>query len=234
MSDSKDVDKTIDEDLVVTKYKMAGEIVNTFEQAVKSYPSAELLITGDSNLPGFSWQINNSVVYASGSSSSGAVEQGVSALELIVNQCNVKSVFCAPNVYGNFLDLMFSTVMDSISEISLDPLIDNDKFHSALITTIPSKSTPYFRSDEFIFNSNMADYNKINAELAKIDWNSIITENMNIDIAVGKFYNCLYGVIAGNVPYAKKFISTYPVWFDKDLRGEVKLKKKFHAIFEES
>ncbi|KAJ8685894.1 hypothetical protein QAD02_021687 [Eretmocerus hayati] len=86
------------------------KISAAIDKAVRNYPSAELMVAGDFNLPGFSWQFNNNIVYASGTSNNLASDLGVSALELLVNQCNVKKVFGAPNYYGNYLDLIFSSL----------------------------------------------------------------------------------------------------------------------------
>ncbi|KAJ8684511.1 hypothetical protein QAD02_020303 [Eretmocerus hayati] len=156
----------------IEEFIQAYEEVNEqLQEACTKFSTAELVMYGDFNLPGFKWRDNNNIVYAEGENSIKAVEQGVSALELGINQCGINQLLV---------------------------------------------------------------FNRINSELEKIDWHTIISDNMDIDIATGKFYTYLFGIIAGNVPYTRTFVSTYPPWFDKSSRKGVKLKEKLHTEFIES
>ena len=82
--------------------------------------------------------------------------------------------------------------------------------------------------EKYVFDFGNGDYHSLNNFLASVDWTSCFS-NKNVDTKVSIFYDILFTGINYYIP--KKTIksgSSYPIWFNRDLKNLCYQKRLAH------
>jgi len=105
--------------------------LSVVESLYYSNPHCQFIICGDYNVPSLSWSSDKIGYKCSNfltSNTGCAIIEGFSFLNFFQFNNN-------PNVLGNILDLIYSSLQDTTVEIHNDPLVPLDTFHPALLIT---------------------------------------------------------------------------------------------------
>nr|CAH7721033.1 unnamed protein product [Callosobruchus chinensis] len=89
------------------------------------------------------------------------------------------------------------------------------------------------RYEEYYFDFRNGDYEQMNYYLSYIDWDTLL-ENKSVDDAVVLFYEHVFGGIEMFIPLKRYRNSSFPSWFNSDLRKMLKEKKMAHRKYKES
>ncbi|KAJ8685492.1 hypothetical protein QAD02_021285 [Eretmocerus hayati] len=165
-----------------------------------------------------------------------AIREGVSALELCVNQQNLTNMFAISVEFskGNNLDLIFSNIGDIHFEECLDPIIDNSLYHRAINSFRPIEYLSKNKCEQIYFDYGKANYDGIEKELSEIKWEEFFNDDSDIDTDIEKYYKFIFELVSCHVPSCRKFDSSFPPCFTSKIRKEVFLKKKLHAKIKET
>jgi hypothetical protein len=109
------------------------------------------------------------------------------------------------------------------------PLVNEDNYHPSLtIYTTGIYLSPLIAKSRIKYLFKRADYGEISKTLINQDW-SFISEIIDIDLVVNKFYSILKLVIKQFVP--KTYIrssDSYPVWYSRALVSLIKEQARLH------
>lgn len=141
------------------------------------------------------------------------------------------------NQQNCFLDLLLTNICEDFCVVeSVSPLWKNEAFHTAIEYSIfvHSNLNPNDCSYEYVFDYNMANYDNIRYKINRVNWQSNLKEEVNIESAVQNFYKILSEVIQEEVPLKRKrrgFGSKNPVWFNKQIINLKNRKQKAHKTY---
>lgn len=126
---------------------------------------------------------------------------------------------------------MFCKQNSLIVDIFHEPLVLLDSFHSALNITFPSYfNQPYCNHSQEFFYFKKSDFLSICSYISQFDWHNTLIKH-DADYAMNLLYDVLHRSI---IDFVQKCIyreSIYPIWFSKDLRNTIILKKQAHFIY---
>lgn len=189
----------------------------------KKYPSHQLIICGDYNLPNLKW--DNSFSH-------------LTAKEEILNDTAIvhelSQINCVRNINDRILDLVFvnTNLRFSFSEVIevLDPILPIDSHHPALSLEISfnGKLTETSHSDR-IFNFRKANFDEMNCFLREINW--ALLSDMELDASIDYFYNAIYNSFELFVPKISVHDNMFPTWFNKELMELTRSKKLAHKKY---
>lgn len=192
--------------------------LNKLDSVCARFPTSEIVVIGDYNLPNF---IN---------SSGDIINYDLKSDKLIncLNFCDLKQLSSIFNYSGVMLDLVLSNKILNISEAQTDELLTNiDPHHPAIIVEFDGHNNIRERiSCESLFNFWKADYTVINDFLFDINWDEEIF-NLEFQLMLDGFYNKIYEVFNFFVPVKTKNNSRFPPWYTMPLIKLYKEKKKF-------
>ena len=203
------------------------------DEALSRMPESSIIIVGDYNLPNIHWSaVGNTLVYYQTGPSRMIAQANVIAQYF--NEFNFRQYNNVVNSNGNCLDLVFSNLNDVCVHISLDPLIDIDKFHPPLLLSLPIAACPPPKSCT-LWRSNFrkANYVAINDYLSGIAWDEKL-EGLSVDDALELVYSHLYTAVDFFVPVYAVSKSLYPTWFSRELIAVAKSKRRAHRRYKES
>uniref|UniRef100_A0A0R3Q9H7 Reverse transcriptase domain-containing protein n=1 Tax=Brugia timori TaxID=42155 RepID=A0A0R3Q9H7_9BILA len=115
----------------------------------------------------------------------------------------------------------------------------NEAFHTAIEFSIfvHKNQRPNDCEFEEVSEYHKANYENIKRRLCSVDWQTILRNEGNVEIAVDCFYNILYQIIHVEVPRKKKRRhgnSKYPVWYNRQIKNLKNRKQKAHKIYKKS
>lgn len=214
-----------------------GKFSVHMDEIIEMAPTANLIICGDFNLPGYTWTSTNETTLVQGFYPVWQVRHAASMIEELCNRTLCKQIIKTKNEAGNCLDLIFTDIFDIVYDLAMDPLVTiSEKAHPhPLIATACLSKLKSLEYSEIIYDYNKMNIESITYKLASIDWNNTFTYNLSVDEMTDLFYNKLYSIIDSEVP--KKVIKSshsHPPWFDLSLKQAVALKKKLHCNYKES
>lgn len=180
------------------------------------------VLLGDFNIPTANWTLNDdSDLLLSGSSPI------CSVLSSFMIVCEAKQFNFIKNHNDRTLDLLLSNINCTVSPVNI-PLLPVDPHHPPFSVVVPMDirlGSLMRLNSRFKYNYHKANYDLINSEISKIDWDSTLYD-LPVDIALDKFYEKIYCVIKNHIPQSKPKKSHFPVWFSKSLIHIQKNKKK--------
>lgn len=193
---------------------------NTVDDIMADAPDdTELLLLGDFNLPNTDW--NDKRLGASVSSDY--------ILELAAShdlkQCNV-----IPNYRGIILDLVFSSIPDTVVAQAVDVLVQEDRHHPALSIVFTEHFSSPSHSVKFVQDFRNCNMDQVFRQLQMLPFPIVNGIQDPVD-HFNSFINTLAGIIAQNSPMKKIVKSNFPKWFSRDLQRMVILKKTSHKRF---
>lgn len=135
------------------------------------------------------------------------------------------------NKHGSLLDLVFSNV-DSLSVTeSLDSLVPPDLYHPPLsINFYNNILVPGLNRSHTFFDFDNADYINIYNFISNFDWPSTLS-TLSLDSAFNTLYDAFHQSVLRFVTMRHFKQSTFPVWFTRELKQILFMKKKAHAKF---
>ena len=132
------------------------------------------------------------------------------------------------------LDLVF--VRDFTCTVERDdaPIITEDIYHPTLSINMnlyiaKVKNFPNFENARG-YNYRKANILALYSEISNINWYSVL-QGGEVDVMCRSFYKQLYTAIENNVPKRKYSSMKYPVWYDKELILNLKLKFKHYKNY---
>lgn len=189
-------------------------------------PNSQFLILGDFNLPSIKW--------FQGSNNCLALEfEGRTANELInfMEFTNLNQFNYFKNRIDRTLDLVFSNLGNITIGKPSELLIFEDNYHPAIEINLANEKIKFIKNNRSVrHNFIKGNYDKLNSELSKIDWKSLLNYQ-DVDNTLEKFYEIVNPIIHNNLPTIKSIKSTYPIWYTDNLKKmlneKYKCKQKF-------
>ncbi|CAH2086303.1 unnamed protein product [Euphydryas editha] len=201
-------------------------IISMTRSVIDNNPNDNYLIIGDFNLPCVSWDDRGPMFLKRGS-----VEIQNASMNLIESfeYFGLKQYNLQKNYAGNTLDLVFSNLSLSIDHCST-ALVGVDRAHPPFTVNIADLFiVPLQESNTPRHNFRKADYEKINAHLISLNWNSLL-HRKTVDESVDVLYTVIHDCIDQYVPlrFNRSAKRTYPKWYSPALIKIVKEKDKAH------
>lgn len=210
--------------------------INTVEDICSLDRDSDLILLGDFNLPMTSW-VNNSDVDE-------PLQANCTHLDNLINDnvmiclnsfsfLNLSQRFPVNLNKGYTLDLCFSSLEKSeILNYDLNEyLILPERHHDIGVFKIDLNEYNVIEPISTSKNYYKADFQEIEKELNKIDW-EIVWSGNNIEVNTEKFYSKLNSIIDSHVPtVSNSSKTTYPPWFSFELIKNIIRKKKLHKIW---
>lgn len=213
----------------LSSIQMYESRVSSVNNLINQYTNHTIINCGDYNLPEINWNIDDSGLLYSYSSTT-----RVSCIPELFATHSFYQMINIFNAHGSLLDLVFTCNKLLVVSKSLEPAVPTDSYHPALCISLSDSFsiTPCDRIQSF-FNFNKADYLKISSILGSFDYYSTF-QPLDIDSAFNTFYDTLHQSILDFVPKCTFHKSTYPSRYSHELKQVVILKKKAHARFKSS
>ena len=125
---------------------------------------------------------------------------------------------------GYTLDLLF-TPAGLVTPLDFhEQLPTTDIHHLSTFCEIQDVNSTNFSPTTFKRNFRNADYESIISTLLSMNWNSVLYhEDLNHNL--NKFYKVFDSVIEIHVPLTTEFSSSYPKWYDLELKRAIQDKK---------
>ncbi|XP_051160012.1 uncharacterized protein LOC127280792, partial [Leptopilina boulardi] len=224
----------------------------SLEEIFFTYPNVPIHILGDFNMPYIEWDISfqNEIrckpKQGSLTSQITITEKTLDTLQLF----NLTQLNIFANEYNSILDLILSNYDNSTIQLAFDSLLPTDKYHPPLIYDIKlDKKVPVQFNEYTSYNFGKADFQSINNYLSTIEWEQLFGEklailnsdinvydsNTNLSTLIDDMINILYMHIYTSfelfIPLSYHKSTTYPPWFNNELKNLVKEKKIAHAMY---
>lgn len=188
----------------------------SYLETLQEMYSSHILIIGDFNVPEISKNVNVSRVKE--------LHSFMSFFDM--HQCN--SILNFNNV---ILDLAITNIKNCTIKREYLPLVNEDSHHPCLSIEISipraSNKGPIGRSNKFNFKK--ADFCLMHDMIKNTDWN-ILQKYTTVDDYVAHFYKIINSILEKCVPVT--FCSNkYPIWYDKKLINNIKLKKHYRYLY---
>lgn len=142
------------------------------------------------------------------------------------------------NFQDRTLDLVISSENNSNKcKVARDflPFVKEDAYHPALeiaITLDCHKKCNKYVSEESRYNFKKTDFLKLVNSVRDSDWESVLSEKSDVNVALDNFYRKLYEIIDDCVPRDVVFsnFKRFPIWFTNEIRNMLKEKKKYRKM----
>lgn len=199
------------------------------ESVLQGFPSENIYIFGDYNLPEAQWSNDEYGVQVEcpGTSNALLLAQHFGFLQLF--QLNE-----FPNRRKVFLDLVFSNDCSANVTLSADPILPDSLHHygyECIVGVLFKKEDSNNLSfHDFYYDFKHANYVGLNNFLAGVPWEQHLSFS-DINFSLNNFYEALGVGIALFVPLKRYHSNTYPNWFSPELRHLTSEKRKFHRKY---
>lgn len=175
-----------------------------------------LLITGDFNLPELEWPRDGYPTFKKRS------QRAISFLDG-VNSCGLKQSVFYPTRGEVTLDLIFSRGGEADSTAQ-PGTFESDHCEIVSCFRLVASPTPKVSRSE-AYNYRRADFDGLRAALRSIHWS--VLRDMDVDSALGLFYDLVKAAIADHVPIVTRR-GRFPPWFDAEVRHALRAKETAH------
>ena len=177
----------------------------------------ELIIIGDVNLPNVNWELGTS---------------RTSTEQLFIdtyNDLSLNQLITGPtHIKGNTLDLILTDKPDHIHSINCDSF--NERYgsdHFPIRLKLKHNVRRKMSSKRTIYNFKRADWDGLNSEFFRTNWNSLLS-NRNMDDAWSTFKSKFIEITDRHVPKIKIGDEFQPPWYDSEVHDLGKSKQWFH------
>lgn len=178
------------------------------------YPDSILIIAGDFNLPGISWDNTSTSSCINGliNSKTDLIQETVTLIQLYQHN-PIK------NSHLNILDLVLSNRSNLNVLQNNFPIVNIDPAHPPLQINGPSiNKIKTLKKENYVFNFSRGNYYAMNEHLCSLNWNSILLNKPNISEALDTFYELLYDAINKFVPKSNVSTRSFPKWYSNKLK----------------
>lgn len=174
---------------------------------------------GDYNLPDIEWLHSDGRMLAHSTNSINR------CLFNFMSATNATQYNAVKNNLGRILDLFLSNVESQIQ--SGMELLPPDPHHPpfSVFTSLETLFTPMKRHNSKRYNYHKANYDLINCELKKIDW-EVVLGPQSVEQSVYSFYEIIYGLIRLHAPYARPRTARFPIWYSASLINTFRKKER--------
>jgi hypothetical protein len=209
-----------------------NDAINAASKLIEEKKYTDLLIMGDLNHSDIVWSNAGGTFKGAGRASS------VEFLETINN--NYLSQYVLDPTFGNkILDLVISNKDNNIFNVNVGPPLscsNKNALHSTLFWDLSIGNNRVSSAKRGKFDYSRANFEDLNNAFAKLDWNLIVDESVDIDMSAKYFLDNYWTVIVQNVPYISYSISNNkakqskakPKWYNSDVNNAIQL--KFHLF----
>ncbi|CAH0549695.1 unnamed protein product [Brassicogethes aeneus] len=134
------------------------------------------------------------------------------------------------NFNGGMLDLCISDKNCAVSRETVQ-MVSEDKYHPSIsiILNVSSRNYSNFPSSnrKKSYNFKKANFPELYEAILREDWN-FLNAYIDPNMACDAFYSKLYSLFDLYVPPRKASNNNYPLWFNKDIIKNIKLKSNYH------
>jgi hypothetical protein len=206
-------------------------ILRSCKTVINSSQKNSLIIIGDFNFPGISWN-NNRPVH----NNIGSVDVQNAGL-LLTNELSYLGLMqynMYENYAGNILDLAFSSLPLEVNTC-ISGLVNIDRAHPVLLVKVLDLTvSPLVETSSEQRDFKNCNYDAINNKFHSIDWQSIL-KSAKAEEVCNSFYDKVNTIIQSHVPIRKKYSShRYPAWYSTALIKIIKEKSKIHKKWKKS
>jgi hypothetical protein len=211
-----------------------NESLNAACKLVEDKKYTDLLVMGDLNHSDILWS------NAGGTFKGTGRPQSIEFLDTLNN--NYLSQFVLEPTFGNkVLDLVISNKDNNIFNVNVGPPLscsNKNVLHSTLFWDMSIGNHSVSSAKRGKFDFRRANFDSLNNAFAKLDWNLIDDDNVDIDMSAKIFLENYWTVVAQNVPFisyssSNKNIAnqakTKPKWYNSDVSNSIKLKYQLFA-----
>ena len=199
---------------------LGAENLNEVKRHLTSISSSKSMgrhiLVGDINLSKTQWPSGNT---------SCTTEQGF--VDMFYD-FDLKQLINNPtHVCGNTLDLLLSNCPDLLTDIeilNMDSVCKSDHYGIKFKVKYCCKRLKSRKRK--IYNFKKANFSAINADLRKIDWESLLNEDEDINCTLHKFNSTLKSICDRYIPIVTIKSDFQPPWFDSELDSICKAKNK--------
>uniref|UniRef100_A0A6P7H9W2 Uncharacterized protein LOC114347995 n=1 Tax=Diabrotica virgifera virgifera TaxID=50390 RepID=A0A6P7H9W2_DIAVI len=197
--------------------------VEMIEDLRIQYNKCNFYIFGDFNLPNITSDLNNI--------SPSQMNENISSVAQCYAFLDFKQHITIPNSNNKFLDLLFSNVDSILVSSAIDPIFSESTHHKPYSFDLPiSDITNNLLCQEFYDDFRNVDYISLQNYLGPINWHKYLNLN-DINTAVHNFYHIMSMALNLFVPKKKSKVSTFPKWFNAELRNLIIQKKIAHKNY---
>lgn len=200
------------------------EHTNVVDSILEEYPDHKLILCGDFNIPEAKWDNDNFGANVNCPENSPAL-----SILNAFSYHNLYQVNSIPNSRNVFLDLIFCCSPIIVREAT-DLIFHNSMHHTAVTFDIRNKLEPVSSYTEFYYDFKNGDYIGMNNFFASISWD---TFEDDINIQLSHFYDNIHTALDLYVPIKKFRTSSFPVWYNSELRRLIIQKKIAHKEYKE-
>nr|XP_049697166.1 uncharacterized protein LOC126054699 [Helicoverpa armigera] len=165
------------------------EYFDMLHSVVNDSTCETFFIVGDFNMPDIDWHVqgNHAIAHVTNPNSR--------ILLNFISMINGSQFNTVKNNSGRILDLFICN--EDCQTAPCDALLEADSHHPpfSTITCLNTQFTPMKCRSIRRYNYHKANYDEINDELGKVDWDKALTSLSDSEMAVDKLYDILYGVI---------------------------------------
>ena len=164
-----------------------------------------------------------------------------STLQLLfdgISELGLHQVNHVKNRQRRYLDLLLNNLQeDFVIQKAANPLWKNEAYHTAIEYSLfvhRNSSTSDDFTYEIIFDFDKANFDDIKQKLNNVNWQTLLENQENPDIAVSTFYDTIYSIFENMVPKKRRRTantSKYPIWFSKELKTLKNRKQKAHKLY---
>ena len=189
-----------------------------YSDILKTNKFSKLIVLGDLNLPELTaneWRNG----YCSN-----AISQAF--LEMFSDLGLVQTIEEPTHQHGNILDVLLTNSPQTLSNISVgdeNSVCKSDHFPINFnISANVRRTRPVKRE---IYNFQKADWAKLNLELSKIPWHSLLSDN-SAEVCWQNFKTILHNACDSHIPTIKVRDGFKPPWFDSDVFEQCREKER--------
>jgi len=198
-------------------------VIQAIRPIIAKKKPPKYFIIGDFNLSKVSWFTM---------SSSSLVEQ---AFVDSFNQLGLKQVISNPtHLKGNLLDILLTNFDSAINNLAVkdqDSVCKSD--HFPVTFDIKCNVKRKKSSKRQVYNFKRADWDNLNADLMRVNWNMLFRNN-DVDQCWNVTKYALFGLVNKHIPKVTIKSDFQPPWFDADCYVACREKERLRAKFKTS
>ena len=181
-------------------------------------------LIGDLNLDSVNWE--------AGTASSGVHTHFINTF----NDLGLVQMISSPTHYlGNTLDVLLTDHPSLVSNVLIHDRNDFMKSdHMFISFEIKLKVRRIKNNRRTIYNFSKANWEALNFDLNKVDWDAAFLNGVDICNAWALFKNILTALCDEHIPKVKVNSKGQPPWFDSDIHNLCRKKERYRKAFKQS
>ena len=187
-----------------------------------SNSSRKIFILGDFNLPNINWE----TLEEGNDSEIDPVKAHEYFVHFCLKNCLQQFVTEATHTKGNILDILLCNPpsRDLLLNVDVNPPLSTTCDHNLVSFSIRASRTSVDNASEYP-NFRKGNYERININLGRLNWNSLLPTDMDIQSSYNSFISSLQVSIHENIPVVKprKYKNKIPGHLKALLRDKTKL-----------